>query len=125
MATYPDISSHSLLHTKDHLNCPACTYYLDRVREPVVLGRMKFKEAAPIWLREHKEAIAAKTHSDYEYYIRMLDKFFGELRLNEIHAGHLQAYVAERLETAGASCINHELNTVKQILEMARTRLEA
>jgi len=119
MATYPKISSHSLLHTKDHIDCPACTYYLDRVREPVVLGRMKFREAAPIWLAEHKDAIAAKTHSDYEYYIRMLDKFFGELRLHEIHAGHLQAYVAERSDTAGASCINHELNTVKQILELA------
>jgi integrase len=108
-----------LLHTANHHDCPACIELLDRIREPLVLGRMQFGEAAPIWLAEHKAAIAHKTFTDYEYYIRMLDRFFGELRLDEIHAGHLQAYVAERSETAGPNCINHELNTVKQILARA------
>jgi integrase len=76
-------------------------------------------EAAPIWLAEHSTAIAHKTFTDYEYYIRMLNRFFGELRLDEIHAGHMEAYADERSESAGPSCINHELNTVKQVLERA------
>jgi integrase len=80
---------------------------------------MTFATAAPIWLAEHSPKIAHKTFTDYEYYIRMLGRFFAELRLDEIHVGHLQAYADERAQTAGPSCINHELNTAKQIIARA------
>lgn len=113
------LSSTQPAHSHKHINCPGCAWELDRVREPVVFARMTFAEAAPLWLAEHEEQIARKTYTDYEYYIRMLNKFFSELKLSEIHAGHLKTYQDERKATAGPSCINHELNTVKQVLERA------
>jgi integrase len=112
-----EIPANLLVHTSDHRNCPGCKRRLERVQEPIVLPSMTFCEAAPLWLKEHAASIGPKTHSDYEYYIRTLNKFFGELPLNEIHAGHLDTYTEERAEAAGASCINHELNTLKQVLQ--------
>lgn len=106
-----------LLHTPHHHDCPACREYLQRAQAAPVHASMTFATAAPIWLAEHGAVIGHKTFSDYEYYIRTLTRFFGELRLDEIHAGNFQAYAEERAETAGPSCINHELNTVKQVLQ--------
>lgn len=106
----------SLPHTPNHHDCPACEGYLRRAQASPLLAEMTFAEAGPLWLAEHGSKIAPKTRSDYEFYLRTLGRFFGALRLEEIHAGHLVAYAEERAASAGASCINHELNTVKQIL---------
>jgi integrase len=106
-------------HTPNHVDCPACAEYLRRTLRPASLGNLRFSEAAPLWLEEHAQAIAAKTCVDYRYYIATLNHFFGELQLNQIHAGHIAAYVEERSAAAGPSCINHEINTLKQILECA------
>ena len=108
-----------LTHSPNHLHCPACNEYLVRVQAPAVVGKMRFSVAAPLWLADHKAAIAAKTHADYEFFIRCLNRFFGELPLEAIHMGHMNAYVAERSATVGACSINHELNTLKQVLECA------
>jgi integrase len=106
-------------HTLKHRNCPICAGNLERVQKAPLLPGMTFSEAAPLWLAEHKSGIEHKTFTDYEYYIRGLSRFFGDLQLDEIHAGHLKSYADEREATAGASCINHEINTVKQILSRA------
>lgn len=116
-STQPTIQSAP--HTDNHIDCPACREYLHRLQEPAAVGRMRFREAAPLWLKEHSADISAKTRSDYEYYIRCLERFFGELPLEQIHLGHINAYIDERRASAGASCINHEINTVKQILDHA------
>jgi integrase len=118
MRTHQAASSPSI-HTAKHLNCPACAGYLARAQAAPVRPSMTFAEAAPVWLAERGDAIAPKTRSDYEYYIRVLCRFFGELRLDQIHAGNFEAYAEERAASAGASCINHELNTVKQVLSRA------
>ena len=106
-------------HTPNHIDCPACHEYLVRVQAPAVLGAMRFSVAGPLWLADHKAAIAPKTYSDYGYFLRQLNRFFGELPLESIHIGHLNAYSAERSETVGARSINHEMNTLKQVLECA------
>jgi integrase len=106
-------------HTPGHIDCPACNAHRLRIMEPVAFGQLTFAQAAPLWLDSHRAEISAKTIYDYEYYIRMLTKFFGALPLKKIHIGNIQAYQFERSETAGASCVNHEINTLKQVLERA------
>jgi integrase len=90
-----------------------------RVQAPAVRAEMRFSVAAPLWLADHQAAIAVKTHADYQFFIRCLNRFFGELPLEAIHMGHFNAYIAGRAVTVGPCSINHELNTLKQVLECA------
>lgn len=63
----------------------------------------------------------------YECYIKALKKFFGDAKLETLaDIGPIASYQKERsdgtipgLRAAGASLVNHELNTLKQILERA------
>jgi integrase len=113
-------------HSPGHINCPACESNRRRTLPPEEFAALLFSEACRIWLEEHRADIAAKTIEGYEYYLRGLAKFFSELPLRAIHIGHLRSYQESRQTPwidengrewkAGASCINHELNTLKQIL---------
>jgi len=82
-----------------------------------------------IWLDSRKN-ISDREHSTrfmYECYIKALTKFFGGMRLEECaDIGPIAAYQKERssglipgLRRAGASLVNHELNTLQQILTRA------
>jgi integrase len=57
--------------------------------------------------------------------IRALTPFFSALTLQQIHVGHVEQYQAQRsvgeggLRAAGPSLVNHELNTLSQILTRA------
>ncbi len=82
-----------------------------------------FQEASAIWLESRRLYVSERTLSDYREYIAALGRFFGDMRLRTIHAGHLRQYQHARLEgvppfkqKAGASRINHELSTLGQIL---------
>jgi integrase len=83
------------------------------------LSFLPFREAADIWLERHRENIADRTYRDYKFYINSLDKHLGSLLLSQMHIGHVLEYRKLRQATAGAWCINHEIITLKQILEMA------
>lgn len=99
------------------------------MRTPHDFTLMTFSQAAPIWLELHKDNanIGDRTYNDYLFYIRSLKRTFGEMKLSEIHIGHIVEYRKERQRKdpaqgkrgAGAWCINHEINTLKQIMEMA------
>ena len=52
-------------------------------------------------------------------YISALNPVFGELRLKRICFLHIQKYQKWRSKSAGASRINHEVNTLEQILRYA------
>jgi integrase len=116
-------------HSPGHVNCPGCEANRRKVAPPEEFALLLFPEAARIWLDEHRSEIAPKTLEGYEYYLRSLTKFFAELPLKDIHIGHLESYQEFRRTPwvdddgrewkAGASCINHELNTLKQILGRA------
>ncbi len=92
--------------------------------EPGLLADMRFLLAAPIWL-EGRRHISEGTHLHYVNCIKALEYFFAELPLREIHIGHFEQYQKLRLagqgglKKAGASRINHELNTLSQILGRA------
>lgn len=99
---------------------------------PHDLQTMPFEVAANIWLENHRDEISDRTYKDYEFYIRSLGRYFGPtkerpaLSLSQIHIGHIlefrkvrQKPTPKKPKGVGAWCINHEINTLKQIMEMA------
>jgi integrase len=114
-----DSPSADFPHSRDHIDCPACERLRLSILSPELFGRLAFRDAAPIWLHDHKDRIAPKTYAGYEFYLKALTRFFGALELGNIHVGHVRAYQQERSRGAGPSCVNHEINTLKQILGRA------
>jgi integrase len=108
------------------VDCPAC----DALRESIDIGAklpsLTLPEAARTWLDSRRD-ISDATRFNYEYYIRSLVKFFGTLKLSECaNKTLISMYQRERelgkiagLGAAGASVVNHELNTLQQILVRA------
>jgi integrase len=95
---------------------------------PSYLATLTFREAAPIWYEAHSRHISPGSMRDYRNCIKALSRFFDTLPLplplSEIHIGHFEQYQKMRsegagLHIAGASRINHELNTLSQILNRA------
>jgi integrase len=106
-------------HTPSHRNCPACEQLRLAIITPGTFALLKFHDAADAWLNDHKERIAPRTHTGYLEYLKPLRNFFSELRLEEIHIGHIKSYQAARGQEAGPGRVNHEINTLKQIMERA------
>lgn len=112
-------------HTAGHRNCPACELVRRVMIEPSEIASLLFPAAANVWILSHQRHIGQGTLRDYHNCIRALQKFFGELRLLDIHIGHFEQYQQMRTEgsdgltRAGASRVNHDLNTLSQILARA------
>ena len=93
---------------------------LEQIRQASVYGirpKRTFQEAATKYLMEHQHK--ASLHVDAGN-IKALDKFIGGLSLDGIHMGTLQPYVgARRKEGVKARTINHGLQIVRRILNLA------
>lgn len=128
-------------HTPGHLNCPACAQTLQMLSTSLSAS-MSFSEAATKFLnsratlttRGRVQYVAPRTFRDLQSYLHTLGKFFGALRLDQIHAGHLRSYQHARangdgfsrrlgdreLKTfAGAAKINDELGVLKRLMMSA------
>ncbi|HKT52025.1 MAG TPA: tyrosine-type recombinase/integrase [Candidatus Angelobacter sp.] len=87
---------------------------------PAQFRTLCFEDAAQRWLEIKKlHTRKPRTIEMYEWYIRNLSKVFGGLLLSQIHIGHVLEYQQERRLSAGPSCVNHEINTLSQILRHA------
>jgi integrase len=87
---------------------------------PAQFRLLNFDQAAQRWLEMKKlHTRKPRTIEMYEWYIRNLSKMFGELLLSQIHIGHVLEYQQQRRQVAGPSCVNHEINTLSQILRYA------
>lgn len=100
-----------------------------------LLPGMSFKEAAVNFLEgidapvPHDRARykAFRTVRDYKTKLKALNKFFGDLPLEEIHLGNFRAYQKERLTNekatwahpAGSRKINAELGIVERFLRLS------
>ena len=89
------------------------------------LSDMLFPNAADSWLRS-LVSISKSTRYSHSCNIKFLSKCFAQMKLAEIQLRHIRDYQAKRaagkipgLRAAGASAINHELSTLKQILDHA------
>jgi integrase len=80
---------------------------------------MPFREAAPLWLASHRGDISENTARDYRFYIRNLGRVLGEKRLGQITLGDVLEYQQTRKRTVGHQCVNHEICTLRQILQAA------
>jgi hypothetical protein len=89
------------------------------------LSDILFPDAANTWLQS-RTSISESTRYGYSCNIKCLSRCFGEMKLAEIQLSHIQDYQAQRaagtipgLRKAGPLAINHELNTLKQVLDRA------
>ncbi|MDE2099235.1 MAG: tyrosine-type recombinase/integrase [Patescibacteria group bacterium] len=103
--------------------------------EPRSLRHLSVEEAGAIWMQMRAmQNLKPATHEITRNSIRALSRFFGDLPLSAITPGHLREYQVARernevllengvvhpwKQAAGSSCINHELNKLKQMLDLA------
>jgi integrase len=80
---------------------------------------LTFREAAELWKNSRQDQLAPGSLKNYGDYIKALNYFFGEVRLESIHIGHVEEYQESRQLTAGPSRINHEMSCLQQILKRA------
>jgi integrase len=132
-------------HTPGHVSCPACLEARSLLLVPIS-SAMTFREAAKSFLDTITSPVpnaaarykAARTLKDYQGYFKTLGVFFGDLRLEEIHIGHIFEYQRTRStgegftrrignrkgaplvpSPAGPVRINAELGKLKKLMKMA------
>jgi integrase len=110
----------SKIHTPLHKRCPVCIELRKLAKRGNSLSAMGLKEAGEVWLSQKKwKRRKPKTIECCGGYLRALLDFYGDMPLQEFHAGSLLAYQEHRIKTVGPSAINHELNALSQILRQA------
>ncbi len=86
---------------------------------PEAMKKLTFRDAAKLWHDSRKLNLKPRSWEMYGHYIGVLNRFFGDTRLKQLHIGHFIEYQKWRMQKAGASAINHELNTLAQVLDSA------
>lgn len=80
---------------------------------------MTFRVAASEWLRQRAKEVSKSTARNYEHYVHTLNQFLGDIQLRSVSLKMVHDYRKDRVATAGPSAINHEINTLTQILRDA------
>lgn len=96
-------------------------------QDPDSLVSQLFPVAARFWLSTRKKILGERTYYMYAHHINTLEKFFFDLRVDNIHLGHIRKYQLSRMKNAdamwtkevGPSIINHEMSVVQQVLKRA------
>lgn len=106
--------------------------------DAVLLQSLPFDKVRERWLIFRKPLVKKRTHYENKLCTERLNVFFGEMKLTDIHIGHINAYQGFRQnndggdwfpkrhpdqtpwpQKAGASIINHEISALQQILKLA------
>jgi integrase len=107
-------------HTPLHKDCPVCSDLRKLAKKNSSLSAMGLREAGEVWLSQKKwKRRKPKTIECCKGYLKALLDFYGDMPLQEFHPGSLLAYQEHRIKSAGPSAINHELNSLSQILRQA------
>lgn len=104
--------------------------------DAAILAKLPFREAGLRWIDARSQGLRGRSEFGLRHHLKQLNKFFGALRVEEIHIGHLHAYQQARIankvvftdgeplspwkKPSGPSLINHELSVVQQVLKMAQ-----
>jgi integrase len=83
-----------------------------------------FEDAADLWLEERKLTNKPGTIKCYQDYIARLRTYFVSMKLADIQSWHLIRYQKEKKDKYHAASINHDCNTLLQILGRAGLRQE-
>lgn len=93
---------------------------LESLRKAAVYGvrpQRTFREAATKFLLEHQHKKSIKVDA---WCLKSLDPYIGDLTLESVHIGSLQPYIlARQKKGVKTKSINHALQTVRQILNLA------
>ncbi|HEV2618696.1 MAG TPA: site-specific integrase [Acidobacteriaceae bacterium] len=103
--------------------------------DAAIIAKLPFREAGKRWIDSRAQALRGGSEANLRHNLKQLNKFFGALRVEEIHIGHIHAYQQARIanrvvfsdgqpispwtKAAGPSIINHELSVVQQVLKLA------
>ncbi len=89
--------------------------------EPPLSPEMSLKQACESYLDRRKHKLTPRSYEMYQYHFRSLQRFFApDQKLDTLHEDHFRNYQKHRLgEGVGASVINHELNALSQLLDLA------
>jgi integrase len=107
-------------HSPGHINCALCA----ESKEVTMSGSshfaaLPFPVAAELWMEEQSLYWKPATKRSYRGYLRRLKLFFGEMKLNEIHIGNIREYQKAHIEKITNAAINHDTNTLSQMLRKA------
>ena len=91
------------------------------------IAHIPFPEACERWVAWRESYRRSGTVANYRSNMNALIVFFGKLTLADITPGHIRVYQSQRLTNEGAqwqseagpSCINHDCNMLKQMLDVA------
>ena len=88
-------------HTLNHRNCKPCQQALELKSLEALMSSLSLVQAAEVILRQKvAKRLKPKSIESATGQINALMKFFGDMPLNEIHAGSLVAYQEWRSKTA-------------------------
>lgn len=94
-------------------------YRMEEVRQAVLYGvrpKRTFREAATRYLNEETKASINRDHD----LLKILEPFIGDLYLESVHMGSLQAYIQDRTAAKWKKrTINYGLQVVRHILNLA------
>lgn len=82
------------------------------------LHNLPFPEASQVWLEHRKLYIRESTAACYQDYLDRLTSFF-TMEVRDIHIGHFISYQSQMKGKYHPASINHDLNTLAQILKHA------
>ena len=85
------------------------------------LGSKPFREAIWEFLETRKPFIRPKTYHEYKLNAKTLIASFGNLQVREITSAQIRRHQLKRLQTCGASAINHECSLLQQLLKRCGT----
>lgn len=126
-----DCVPHIILHqhTLGHIDCPACDAARDQQlrNDPDLLRNLKFSAAGQIWLETRKAHLRPRPFYLAGQHVKHLGVFFGEMKLRQIHIGHIREFQKARTHNptsvwkhrAGPSLVNHETSALQSILKRA------
>lgn len=80
---------------------------------------MTFRVAASEWLRQRAAEVSPKTATQYRCMIRKLTLRFGDIQLRSVDLDMINSYQKHRSKSVGPSAINHEINSLAQVLNDA------
>lgn len=105
-------------HTLNHKNCKPCQRALELKHLEALMSSLSLVKAAEVVLcQKVAKRLKPKSIECAQGQINALVKFFGDIPLNEIHAGSFVAYQEWRSKTASPHTVNHECALLAKMLK--------
>lgn len=122
-----DIAHTPAGHTPGHVHCPACKSVRNEVMLPAAdFATLPFEQAASQWLEEKAVTKEPGTIRAYNDYICRLKVFFAGMPLTRLQKDPwlLNSYQRQQKPNYHPTSVNHDCNTLLQILQRAGIREE-